>query len=80
MSRFLAAVALSVCLMTSAAIVNAQPAPAPMQTHQWSDQEDPHWHEYLKEKHKKDHDWAKASKREQRDYWKWRDKHPDEAH
>jgi len=25
-----------------------------------------------------DHDWEKASKREQKDYWKWRDAHPDD--
>lgn len=45
--------------------------------HHWSDSESPAWHQYLKEHHKKEHDWAKASKREQRDYWKWRDAHPD---
>lgn len=45
--------------------------------HTWSADEDPHWHQYLKEHKKKDHDWAHASKREQRDYWKWRDAHPD---
>ena len=43
------------------------------QTHQWSASEDPHWHQYLKEQHKKDHDWDHATKKEQRDYWKWRD-------
>jgi hypothetical protein len=77
MARFLLAAVLGFSLMASVATVSALPAPVPMQTHQWSDQEDPHWHEYLKEHHKKDHDWAKATKREQRDYWRWRDKHPD---
>lgn len=79
MSRFLVATVLGFCLMASVGIVSAQAAPVPMQTHthQWNDQEDAHWHEYLKEHHRKDHDWAKANKREQSNYWKWRDKHPD---
>lgn len=45
--------------------------------HQWNDNENTYWHQYLKEHHKKDHDWNKASKREREDYWKWRDAHPD---
>jgi hypothetical protein len=45
--------------------------------HQWSDAENESWHRYLKEHHKKDHDWAKANKREQEAYWKWRDQHTD---
>lgn len=69
MSRFLGVAALSICLLA--------PMASMAQEHQWNDREDAHWHEYLKEHHKKDHDWAKANKREQRDYWKWRDAHPD---
>jgi hypothetical protein len=45
--------------------------------HEWSDNENPAWHQYLKEQHKKDHEWAKANKREQNAYWKWRDQHRD---
>jgi hypothetical protein len=45
--------------------------------HEWNTNEDPHWRQYLKEKHKKDHEWEKATKQEQKDYWKWRDAHPD---
>jgi hypothetical protein len=45
--------------------------------HQWNDGENASWHQYLKEHHKKDHDWSKAKKREQADYWKWRDAHRD---
>jgi hypothetical protein len=77
MSRFLTAIVLGFCLMASVATVKAQPAPVPLQTHVWNDQEDPHWHAYLKERHRKDHDWKKATKREQKEYWKWRDQHPD---
>lgn len=45
--------------------------------HVWTASEDPAWRQYLKEHHKKYHDWAKAKKREQEDYWKWRDAHRD---
>jgi hypothetical protein len=82
MSRFVGTAVLSICLTAAAGIVCAQPhyaAQNDVQRHQWGPQEDKHWHDYLKERHKKDHDWAKASKREQKDYWKWRDQHPDAA-
>jgi hypothetical protein len=77
MSRFFATALLSVCLVAPGATVYAQDHDRDHQTHQWTADEDPHWHQYLKEHHKKDHDWAHANKREQRDYWKWRDAHPD---
>jgi hypothetical protein len=77
MLRLFGATVLGFCLITSVAAVKAQPAPVPLQTHVWNDREDPHWRDYLKERHKQYHDWKKATKREQREYWKWRDKHPD---
>jgi hypothetical protein len=43
--------------------------------HEWNDGEKEQWHRYLSERHKKDHEWEKASKRERNDYWKWRDAH-----
>jgi hypothetical protein len=45
--------------------------------HEWNAGEDRAWHHWLDERHSKDHDWSKASKREQRDYWKWRHDHMD---
>jgi len=45
--------------------------------HEWNDSENGAWHQYLKEHHKRDREWTKASKREQRNYWKWRDQHQD---
>lgn len=80
MSRFVAVAVLGACLMGSAAVVRAQDRDAGqtrMERHHWTDQEDAHWRDYQKEHHKKYRDWNKASKREQRDYWKWRDAHPD---
>lgn len=82
MSRFLGAAVLGISLMMPVAIVHAQDHDRDhdtmqAKTHEWNEHEDQAWHSYLKERHKKDHDWAKASKREQKDYWKWRDAHPD---
>lgn len=67
MSRFAAVAALAISLLV--------PVVGSAQNHQWNDGENQYWHQYLKEKHKKDHDWGHASKKEQRDYWKWRDAH-----
>lgn len=47
------------------------------QEHTWNDGESAAWHQYLKENHRKYHDWNKANKREQAAYWKWRDNHRD---
>lgn len=46
--------------------------------HEWKDSENESWHRYLKEHHRKDHDWDHATKKEQAAYWKWRDAHPDQ--
>ncbi len=45
--------------------------------HEWNANEDQTYHQYLKDNHKKDHDWSKASKKEQTDYWNWRHQHPE---
>ena len=64
---------MSLGLLLPMRVITAQDHPK----HVWSDSENPAWHQHLKEQHKKDHEWAKATKREQTAYWKWRDKHPD---
>jgi hypothetical protein len=71
MKKIIGSFMLGTFLFTSAAILNAQ------DKHQWNEGENAAWHQYLKEHHKKDHDWAKAKKKEQQDYWKWRDQHRD---
>jgi hypothetical protein len=45
--------------------------------HQWDDHERNAWGRFLAEKHRKEHEFAKAGRREQSDYWKWRHSHPD---
>ena len=47
-------------------------------SHEWNDKEDQAWQRYLQEHHKKNHEFAKANKKEQQDYWNWRHGHPDE--
>lgn len=74
MRRYLTALVLGFSLLAPSVIM-AQEHDRPK--HEWNDQENDHWRQYLKENHKKDHDWAKASKREQKAYWKWRDAHHD---
>ena len=73
MKRIAGALVLGLGLMVPMGVVFAQDHP----THEWSSGEDPAWRQYLKEHHKKYHDWAKANKKEQEAYWKWRDEHRD---
>ena len=77
MRRYLMTIALGVSLL-GPSIITAQDHDRPK--HEWNDQEKDHWHQYLNEHHKKDHDWEKSSKREQKAYWKWRDAHQDNEH
>jgi hypothetical protein len=76
MTRYLRILLLGICLLAPAA-VKAEDRDHEGQRHEWNDREDQPWRNYLKEHHKKDHDWTKASKREQKAYWKWRDAHPE---
>jgi hypothetical protein len=73
MRRGAGALILSLGLLLPMGVITAQDHPK----HVWSDSENPAWHQYLKEQHKKDREWAKATKREQTAYWKWRDQHSD---
>jgi hypothetical protein len=46
--------------------------------HKWDDAEDRAWRRWIKETHRKDHEFAKADRKEQQEYWKWRHEHPDQ--
>ena len=46
-------------------------------SHEWNEREDQTYRRYLQERHKKYHDFAKAGRRQQQDYWNWRHNHPD---
>jgi len=45
--------------------------------HNWDDNENKRWGLYLQENHRKEHDFKKATRKEQSEYWKWRHDHPD---
>jgi hypothetical protein len=45
--------------------------------HNWDDRENHAWGLYLTENHRSQHDFKKANKKEQSDYWNWRHSHPD---
>jgi hypothetical protein len=49
----------------------------PRHEHEWNDREDPAWRQYLKEHHRKYHEWARSKRKEQDEYWRWRDQHRD---
>jgi len=74
MSKLIASLALATCLLTPAATTYAQDHHDPP-AHVWNDSENDHWHQFLKETKRKDHEWDKATKRERAAYWKWRDQH-----
>jgi hypothetical protein len=45
--------------------------------HNWDDNENRAWGRFLTENHKKSHEFSKANKKEQSQYWNWRHAHPD---
>ena len=45
--------------------------------HNWDDRENHAWGVYLTENHRNSHEYAKANKKEQGQYWNWRHSHPD---
>jgi len=76
MSKLIASLALAASLLTPAVSSFAQDH-HDRPPHVWNDGENDYWHRFLKETKRKEHDWAKATKREQAAYWKWRDEHRD---
>jgi hypothetical protein len=45
--------------------------------HNWDDNENRAWGQYLTENHKKSHEFSKSNSKEQSHYWNWRHAHPD---
>lgn len=45
--------------------------------HNWDDNENRAWGQFLTENHKNSHEFSKANKKEQTQYWNWRHAHPD---
>jgi hypothetical protein len=45
--------------------------------HNWDDNENRAWGQWLTENHKKSHEFSTANEKEQSQYWNWRHAHPD---
>jgi hypothetical protein len=45
--------------------------------HNWDDNENRAWGQFLTENHKNSHEFSKANKKEQSQYWNYRHAHPD---
>jgi hypothetical protein len=48
--------------------------------HNWDDNEDHHYRQYLVERHREYHPFIEIKVKEQRAYWNWRHSHPDHDH
>jgi hypothetical protein len=48
-----------------------------MDYHNWDDNENHAWGQFLTENHKSSHEYSKANKKEQSQYWNYRHAHPD---
>jgi hypothetical protein len=46
--------------------------------HNWDDNENRAWNQYLTENHRDSHEYSKSNKKEQSQYWAWRHAHPDD--
>ena len=86
--KYVASFALTAALTAPmAAVITATPASAQddrgfydkdhKDHHKWDDHEQSAWGHFLAEKHRKEHEFAKANYTEQQEYWEWRHSHPD---
>jgi hypothetical protein len=86
--RYVASLFLTAALAAPVAIMAA---PAPQESrvqvrvydkqhkdyHNWDDNENRAWGQYLTDNHRNPHEFSKAKKREQSKYWNYRHSHPD---
>jgi hypothetical protein len=83
---YIASLLLAAALAAPVAII-AVPVPQEVQVrvydkdhkdyHNWDDNENRAWGRFLTENHRNTHEFKKANKREQSEYWNWRHAHPD---
>jgi hypothetical protein len=86
-NRFIATLFLTAALGAPVAIAAAPAPQARVQVrvydrnhkdyHNWDDHENQSWGAYLSENHKKSHEFTKANRKEQSEYWNYRHSHPD---
>ncbi|MCU1273361.1 MAG: hypothetical protein JWO48_792 [Bryobacterales bacterium] len=46
--------------------------------HEWNQNENQVYHQYVTENHKRDREFARTNRTERKDYFKWRHEHPDQ--
>ena len=46
--------------------------------HEWNQNENQVYHQYVTDNHKRDREFAKTTRSEKKDYFKWRHDHPDQ--
>ena len=46
--------------------------------HEWNQNENQVYHQYVTENHKRDREFAKTTHQERKDYFQWRHSHPDQ--
>jgi hypothetical protein len=46
--------------------------------HEWNQNENQVYHQYVTENHKRDREFAQTNRTERKDYFKWRHEHPDQ--
>jgi hypothetical protein len=87
-SRFIGSLILAAALIAPVAIM-AAPVPqdggvqiriydrSHKDYHNWDDHENRAWGIFLTDNHRKSHEYSRASKKEQGQYWNWRHQHHD---
>ena len=86
-NRYIASLILTAAFAAPVSIM-AAPTPQTVQVrvydsghkdyHNWDDNENRAWGVYLTENKRKPHEFKKARKKEQSQYWDWRHDHPDD--
>ena len=84
--RCISALVLAAAIVTPVAMM-AAPVPQGVQIriydrnhrdyHNWDDRESHAWGVFLTDNHRKNHEYSRAHRREQSEYWNWRHSHPD---
>jgi len=89
MKRYLTLLFLSAALAGSAASLRADEHHADRQSkryydkdardyHEWNQNENQAYHKYVNENRKRDREFARTTRREKQDYFKWRHNNPDQ--
>ena len=86
-NRFISSFCLAAALAAPLVIVAAPKPQASVQFrvydrdhkdyHNWNDRENNAWGAYLSENHRDQHEYKRANRKEQNNYWAWRHSHPD---